>query len=282
LQKEKRKQKEKDLKNQSIPFSGWDALEKEKLEQQPHLVFVVKNNTGDVVRNIFKEAKSGMHRTAWDLRYPSPNPIALGETKTSNADEGPKGLLAPPGTYSVTMYLSNNGSVEQLGSPVDFEVKPLYKNSLEGSSMEVASAFWRNFENALRSSFKIDKAIVKAEKKTKALHRALMGSTANTATGLKQLKGIQDQINTLRSSYYGNQAKLEIGEKNPRSVSDRLFTIYLSLERSTYGPTETNKTQMQIVTGMLSKAENDLNAIMGSIDKFEALLKASGAPYIDD
>ncbi|MDT0607610.1 WD40/YVTN/BNR-like repeat-containing protein [Croceitalea rosinachiae] len=282
LQKELRKKKEKRLTNQNIPFSGWDALEEEKLEQKPHLVFVVKNNAGEVVRNISKEATSGIHRTAWDLRYPSPSAIALGETKKPNDDEGPKGLLAPPGRYSVTMYLSHKGSVEQLDSPVDFEVKPLYKNTLEGSSMELASAFWRSFERASRTSYKIDKAIAKAEKKTKALQKALMASTANTANGLKQIKAIRDQINTLKSDYYGNQAKSEIGEKNPRSVSDRLFTIYLSLERSTYGPTETNKTQMQIITNMLTKAENDLNAIVSAMDKFEALLKASGAPYIDD
>lgn len=282
LQKELRKQKEKRLNDQNIPFSGWNALEEEKLEQKPHLVFVVKNKAGEVVRNIFKEATSGIHRTTWDLRYPNPNPIALGETKVSNGEEGPNGLLAPPGTYSVTMYLSDNGTVKQLDSPVNFEVKPLYKNTLEGSSMEVASAFWRSFEEASRTSFKIDKSIVKAERKTKALHKALMGSTANTEDGLKQLNAIRDQINTLKSNYLGNQAKLEIGEKNPPSVGDKLFTLYLSLGRSTYGPTETNKTQMQIVTSMLTKAENELNAIMGSMDKFESLLKTSGAPYIDD
>ena len=99
---------------------------------------------------------------------------------------------------------------------------------------------------------------------------------------MKELKGISDQINTLKSDYYGNQAKSEIGEKNPPSVSDKMFTIYLSLERSTYGPTDTNKKQMQIVNSMLTKAENELKAIKNSIDKFEALLKVSGAPYIDD
>lgn len=282
LQKESRKTREKNLKNQNIPFPGWKALENEKLEQKPQLVFVVKNQAGEVIRNIFKEATSGVHRTAWDLRYPSPNPIALGETKISNANEGPKGLLAPPGKYSVTMYLSNNGTIKQLDSPVNFNVKPLYKNTLEGSSLEIAAAFWRSFEEASRTSFKIDKSIIKAEKKSIALHKALMNSTANTEDGLKQLKAIRDQINTLKSDYYGNQAKLEIGEKNPPSVSDKMFTIYLSLERSTYGPTETNKTQMEIIKRMLTKAENELKSIENSMDKLETMLKASGAPYIDD
>ncbi|SDS34771.1 Uncharacterized protein SAMN04515667_1971 [Formosa sp. Hel1_31_208] len=282
LKKEQRKKKEAKIKTQNIPFSGWQALEDEKLEQKPQLIFVIKNQVGEVIRNIFKDPKSGVNRTAWDLRYPSPNPIALNETTVSEDFGEPKGLLAPPGTYSVAMYLSHNGAVKQMDAPVAFNVKPLYKNTLEGSSPEVASAFWRSFETVSRKSFEIDRSIIKAEKKTVAFHKALMSSTANTETGLKQLNKIRDQINTLKSDYYGNQAKLEIGEKNPPSVSDKMFTIYLSLERSTYGPTETNKTQMQIINSMLNKAENELKAIEDAMDKLEALLKTSGAPYIDD
>jgi len=282
LQKDSRKTREKNLKNQNIPFPGWKALEDEKLEQKPQLVFVIKNQAGEVIRNIFKEATSGVHRTAWDLRYPSPYPIGLGESEVLNDNEGPKGLLAPPGKYSVTLYLSNNGTIKQLDSPVNFNVKTLYKNTLEGSSIEITAAFWRSFEDVSRTSFKIDKSIIKAEKKSIALHKALMNSTANTEDALKELKAIRDKINTLKSDYYGNQAKSEIGEKNPPSVSDKMFTIYLSLERSTYGPTETNKTQMQIVKTMLTKAENELKTIESAMDKFETMLKASGAPYIDD
>ena len=180
------------------------------------------------------------------------------------------------------MYLSNKGTVKPLDTPVTFNVKPLYKNTLEGASPEVSSAFWRSYESASRKASKMDKSIQKAEKKTKAYYRALMNSTANTTTGLQQLNTINNQINALKTAYYGNQAKLEIGEKNPPSVSDKLFTIYLSLERSTYGPTATNTTQMELINRMLNSAENDLNIINSSMEQFETLLSASGAPYIDD
>jgi hypothetical protein len=80
----------------------------------------------------------------------------------------------------------------------------------------------------------------------------------------------------------GNQAKLEIGEKNPPTINDKMFTIYLSLQRSTYGPTETNKKQMQIVKSMLTEAQKEWQVIKTSLDSLEQLLKASGAPYIDD
>lgn len=282
LQKEQRKKREENNTNQDIPFPGWEALKGESLEQAPQLIFVIKNEAGEVVRNLFKKATSGMNRTAWDLRYPSPNPIDLNDPKLSNGTNGPAGLLAPPGTYNVTMYLSNNGEIKQLDAPVEFNVKRLYKSTLQGASPELAATFWRRFEEASRRSFKIDRAILKADKKSNALHKALINSTANTEVGLKQLKNIRDQINALKTNYYGNQAKSEIGEKNLATVSDKMFTIYLSLERSTYGPTATNKAQMEIIKSMLMKAENDLEAIKNDMDTLETMLKANGSPYIDD
>lgn len=281
-QKKKRQTKEESIKNDNIPFPGWKALESEKLEQDPQLLFVIKNNSGEVVRNIFLEAQSGINRTAWDLRYPNNYPIALNETNVSETEDQLKGLLAPPGRYSVTMYLSHNGTVSQLDQPVEFNVKPLYNGTLEGSSPETASAFWRSYEATARSASEIDKSILKADKKITAIAKGLMSSTVDPEIGLKKLQTVREQLNSLKSDYYGNPAKLEIGEKNLPTVTDKIFAVYLSVERSTYGPTETNKKQIEIIKTMLSEAVSDLSVIQKSIDSLEQLLKASGSPYLDD
>jgi photosystem II stability/assembly factor-like uncharacterized protein len=281
-QKKKRQTKEESIKNDDIPFPGWKALEAEKLEEDPQLLFVIKNNSGEVVRNISIEAQSGINRTAWDLRYPNNYPIALNETNDSGTEDQLKGLLAPPGRYSVTMYLSHNGTVSQLDQPVEFNVKPLYNGTLEGASPETASAFWRSYEATARSASEIDKSILKADKKITAIYKALMSSTVDPEIGLKKLQTVREQLNSLKSDYYGNAAKLEIGEKNLPTVKDKIFAVYLSLERSTYGPTETNKKQIEIIKAMLSKAETELSVIQKSLDSLKQLLKASGSPHIDD
>ncbi|WP_282124114.1 WD40/YVTN/BNR-like repeat-containing protein [Algibacter mikhailovii] len=282
MKKKERQTKEENLKNDNIPFSGWETLEAEKLEQKPQLIFVVKNKSGEVVRTIYKDAKSGVNRTAWDLRYPNHNPIALKEGKPKNISDQNKGLLAAPGVYTTTMYLAHNGSVKQLDQPVEFNVKPLYKGSLEGSSPEEASDFWRTYEATAKRASAIDKALTKTEQKIKAISKALMQSTVHPEQGLVKLEAVKNQYNTLKTAFYGNQAKLEIGEKNPPTVMEKIFTIYLSLGRSTYGPTETNKKQIQIIDQMISKAEDELSGIQKSLDSLEDVLNASHGPYIDD
>ncbi|MEM1001818.1 MAG: glycosyl hydrolase, partial [Bacteroidota bacterium] len=212
-------------------------------------------------------------------RYPSFNPIS---TSGGSNEDGPSaGLLAAPGTYAVTMYLSNNGSVKQLGEAVSFNVKPLYEGSLEGSTIEVASAFWRDYEATSRRASAVDGAMAKAEKTIMAMHKALANSSIAPQSGVSRLEGIRKSFQGLKSEYYGNQARMEIGEKNLATVNDKMFAVYRGISNSTYGPTASHVEQMQLIKGMLSSAETKLKSIEASITQMEQALKAAGAPYID-
>ncbi|WP_299228206.1 glycosyl hydrolase [uncultured Psychroserpens sp.] len=281
--KEARQKKEKALTNSNIPFPGWKALEEEKLESKAQLLFVIKNASGDVVRNLYAPAKAGINRIAWNLRYADMSPIML-DTKKTDSEEGDSAfsLLAPPGNYNVTMYLSNNGTVKKLSEPVAFLVKPLRKAALEGSSPEEASNFWRSFESAMRDASKFDIEMSKARKKVTAMHTALMKSNTSPEAISNQLAGLKRRLNELQSSYYGNQAKSEVGEKGPPTVNDRMFAVYKGVERSTYGPTAMLKAQLQIISNQLTTASSILDAIEEELAQLSATLTASGAPYIED
>ena len=279
--KAKRKDKEKTLTKADVPFPGWDALEAEKMETKPQLLFVVSNAEGDVIRNLSAPAKAGMHRIAWDLRYANMNPIKLNVKDGSNQDVS-KGWLAPPGTYNVTMYLSENDKITKLSDPISFVVKPLYKGALESASPEIAAQFWRSYEDAMRSASQFDLEMDKAKKQAKALKTALLKSNLSPELMHGQLSAVTQRLNDLQSSYYGNQAKQEVGQKDPPTVGDRMFVIYRALERSTYGPTSTHKAQLKIISEALTMAHSKLNGIQGELERIKTKLSQAGAPYIED
>ncbi|NRA93042.1 MAG: glycosyl hydrolase, partial [Psychroserpens sp.] len=279
LKKEQRQETEK--KNSgNINFPGWDALEQEKFEDKPQVMITIKNQNGEVIRNIMTEAKAGLQRINWDLRYPNISPLDL--NSSNSEDNRQRGFLAAPGTYSATLHLAHNGNITQLDEPVSFNVKPLYEGSLPGSSIEDAEAFWRSYEIASKASSAVDRTFKKLEKKAKVLQTAITASRVNPQVAITRLDDITKRLNTFKSSYYGNQARAEVGEKNQSTVADKLFTLYLSLDRSTYGPTETNKRQIQIINTMLDKHMQELNGISNEVDQLENELNRSGAPYIDD
>ncbi|MDP5157610.1 MAG: glycosyl hydrolase [Flaviramulus sp.] len=278
--KKSRKEKEKTMISVDIPFPGWDTLENEKLETEAKLLFSITNSEGEVIRRIETLAKVGMHRITWDLSYPNMNPITLNQNSENQVT--PKGFLAPTGIYTVRMYLVENGNVETLSEPISFNVKPLRESALEGSSIEKTSEFWRSFENANRNASQFNIQINKATKRAKALHIAIQRSTISPGGIDKDLAEITNNIERLRSSYYGNQAKVEVGEKAAPTVDTRMFAILRGIESSTYGPTSIHKEQLSIIEKQLSISLAKLNEIKSLLDTITSKLQEAGSPYIED
>jgi len=94
----------------SIPFPGWDTLDAEANESETQLRLIVRNMSGDVVRSIPAKKKKGMHRTAWDMRYPATR--SLNKPKVS---ERAQGFMAAPGTYTVELVKIENGEQTVMG-----------------------------------------------------------------------------------------------------------------------------------------------------------------------
>ncbi len=127
--------------------------------EQPQLIFTIEDSSGEIIRKLTTTPKAGINRIAWDLRYPTLEPIMLDEKEPMEENEdAPKGLMAPPGTYRATMYLQENGTIKKLDETISFNVKPLYEGALKGSNPSVTADFWRSYETASReiSAFNIE------------------------------------------------------------------------------------------------------------------------------
>jgi photosystem II stability/assembly factor-like uncharacterized protein len=55
----------------AVTFPGWDELRKEENEEKPAIVLTIAAADGSVVRRFTGPAEAGLHRVAWDLRYPA-------------------------------------------------------------------------------------------------------------------------------------------------------------------------------------------------------------------
>jgi len=279
--KEKRKASEKKIKAGDIPFPGWDALEEETTETLPELIFSIRDSEGNVIRRISAPAKAGIHRVAWDLRYPATEVIRLDTKRVKQQDE-PAGFLAAPGDYTVTLYLSAGRETKKLSDSVPFKVKRLYKGSLEGASPKLVSTFWRSYENTSKTASKFNLEMNKCLKRAKAMQVALKRSQIGPGTLDNQLSEVIKDLQKLDSEFRGNPAKSEIGVKGKPTVGGRMFAIYRGIERSTYGPTSSHKEQLQIVDRQLATGQTKLNTAQGQLDVIYEKLKDAGAPYVED
>lgn len=279
-----RKENEKNAvkRKESIAFAGWDALAEENRESEPKIWLTVKDNAGNVVRRIEGSTKKGFHRLAWDLRYPAPDIIDLEKPKSDMSWGGPpRGQLAAPGTYTVTLSKSLNGQTTQLGTPQTFEVVPMREGHLKGAKIEEVAAFWRRYEQAVRQSGAVSLALKNAMTRLKGMDTALKNSRADVGDLDARLHDLRKEIIDINAQLNGDAAKNEIGEKTGPTIGDRLFKVSLGISNSTYGPTETNKKTMEIIESQLSDIRSKVEASQKRILMLGDDLVKAGAPWVE-
>jgi len=123
-------------------FPSWAELEQEEREDPPVILLTVKDQSGRVVRHLEGPILAGIHRVAWDLRYPSLSPTELTvDLDMDPWDRPPQGPLVVPGRFSVSLAKRVKGVLTPLGQAQDFQVESLGLNSLGEKDRKALLAF---------------------------------------------------------------------------------------------------------------------------------------------
>ncbi|MEM7105733.1 MAG: glycosyl hydrolase [Bacteroidota bacterium] len=273
----KRKKAEKKLKDEDIEFPGWEALEKEKLEQKPAVFLVIKDAKGNVVRRVKAPAKKGIHRVAWDLRYPYKGTIR--NARLPQGGSGPRGLMVAPGEYSATVVKLVDGESTELTSPQTFTVKRMTKGALEGSSIATTTDFWGELEDVSMALGTTTMTLNETMEKVKLMGIALSRSQSAPGDLDKKLHEIHTRLQLMSKQTSGDMVRREVGEKSQPTIGSRLFVASMGTSGSTYGPTDTHKESLAIAKRQLNALRAELNKILSDdIPALEQALKAADAP----
>lgn len=265
-------------KTQPVAFPGWETLEAERLEDEPVILFTIKNKAGEIVRRMEAPATKGMHRVAWDLRYPAPFAIALEDNASSNASE-PSGLMAPPGDYTVSMSKRINGVSTELGTPQNFSVVPLREGTLPGADPQAMSAFNRAYEQLVRRYSTLSIRMQKTLKEAKAMQIALRRSTAPSGELDAQLYSTYAKLQKLDARLNGNPVQKQAGEKTNPTIGDRLFSVNIGISNATYGPTAMHQQSKTIIEKEIAGIEQELKMIKEKMGMMGQALIEAGAPW---
>ncbi len=279
--KQQRQKAEKKLKkeNKDIPFPGWDEVEAERRQDEPQMILTVADTDGNVIRRIEGPAKKGFHRVTWNLRYPAVNAITLNNL---SSEWEPEGFLAAPGTYTVSLAKKVDGETTRLAGPVEFEVVKMHEGALEGASPQDVAAFWREIEDVRRATSAASVQLREAQKKVKAMEKALERSTAEPGDLDQRVHALKQELYDLDEQMYGNRSKREVGEKTKPSVGDRLGTATTGTSNSTYGPTPMHRRSLELAKTQFADVRIRLEDIVNNkIPALEKDLAKAGAPWIE-
>ncbi len=278
-QKQVRKETEKEMaKNgEAISFPGWDAVEAERREATPKIWLTITDDKGAVVRRLEGKTGKGFHRVAWDLNYPSP--YSLREGATVNPSNS--GYMAPPGTYTAQLSKEVNGVITSLSAPQQVEVVRMMEGTLDGSSPEVAAAFWRELESmegmVSAARIALSSTITKIETMKQALRMA------NTAPGEldKRVHALHQDLLNMDEKLNGNRSKGQVGEIGPPTISGRVGVAAMA-SQSTYGPSEMARENLDMAKKQLETMMGEMDEVLNTrIPSLEQALQEAGAPWVE-
>ncbi len=260
------------------PHPGWDALREEAREEEPGVVFVVRDEAGEVVRRFTGPATKGFHRVAWDLRFPATDAVTTLEMEEDfMPNEGP---LAPPGRYTVSMAVRHGGQFREIGESATFEVKRLFEGTLPGASPAEMVAFNQEIAELNRQVDAVGHIFDTTAERLVLIQHALLQSTHGSHSLDLEARELEGRLQDLRLKVYGNEVMDELGEPVPHSIGRRLSAAHMGTMLSTYGPTPNHQKTLAIAREELAGVKSGLAQLVGvDLPAFESRLDAAGVPW---
>ncbi len=259
-----------------VPFPGWDALREEENEEKPIVILTIRDEAGEVVRRISGPAGKGLHRVAWDLRYPAVEPTRLEAARREPWERDPAGPFAVPGTFTVTLEKKAAGVMTALAGPQTFVVEPLALASLAEKDKAALLAFQKKAGELQRAMMGAGAAAEDALNNLRFIKKALLDAPKADPKLAEAARTIETRIQRQVAVLFGDRTRGMRSEPTEPSLMERV-TAQLD---STGAITATARRGYEIAAEGFEKLLEEMRrAIEVDLKKLQGDLEAAGAPW---
>jgi hypothetical protein len=257
---ERKRQKEEAKKianNQPVDYPNWDTFTKEKREDNPEILFTIRNERNNMVARVGASARRGINRVAWNLRY------------SNNS------ALVPTGTYKVSMAKLVNGNWKDLGQSQNFKVKRLENTTFPTTDMMAQEKFRievMSLNDAINNG---DEILGSSISEMEKLKRQVKNKLSNP-TLIEKVESIRQRLMDLEIQLKGNRLITRNMELIAPSIASRVSRIRYSFNSSTSPSTITQKQSLAIASKEFGQWATRFNNLNKEINKLESELSSSG------
>jgi photosystem II stability/assembly factor-like uncharacterized protein len=259
-----------------VPFPGWDKLRAEEIEEKPAIVLTIKDEAGQVVRRLEAPSGKGLHRVAWDLRYPAVDPTEIEERERSSWDWNPMGPLVVPGRFTVELAKRVDGGLTPLAGPQSFAVESLALASLPEKDRAALLAFQRKAGELQRAMMGAGAAADDALRSLRFIKKALLDAPRADPKLAESARAVEKRLRGQLVVLYGDRTRSRRSEPAAPSLIER---VTAQLEAT--GPiTATARRGYEIAADGFGTLLEEMRAtIEVDLKKLQAELEAAGAPW---
>jgi hypothetical protein len=274
-------EREADKKGVAITYPTRDQLVAEAREEAPALIVTVKDSDGHVVRNLTAPASAGLHRVAWDLRYPPSTPTSLqSEPADDPFYESPVGPMVVPGRYMVSFATRVGGVVTPAGTSQPFEVAVMNRSSLPEANRAEAAVFNQKTARLQRAVLGAIESAGEAQKRIDHIKKALDNTPAADPKLAADVRAIERRLKDLQVSLSGDSVMARRNFPTPASIADRVGAI-VGAQFATTAPTTGNSQQTyDIAADEFTVALEQLRQLVEvDLKRLESGMETAGAPW---
>ena len=262
------------------PIPSMDALRQEDLEVEPQVFVVVRDDAGRVVRRVTAPRKAGLHRVAWDLRWPTATPTDLSPaTDLAPWETPPRGPLVVPGTYSATLESRVAGEWKALAEPVDVEVIPLELATLAATDKKAVMTFQHEVRDLRRAVLGATHRAAEIDTRVSHLRQALTDTPDADPDLARRLENLAHQLTERRLALEGDTTRGGRNVFTPPSILGRIDRIASDQWYNTQTPSTTHRQAYQWAAEAFARELEALEQLDKSLTALEAEAEAAGAPW---
>jgi photosystem II stability/assembly factor-like uncharacterized protein len=283
LEKEKKLFEEK----KPIPQPTREQLRLEESEEDPYLVFAIRDGSGAGIRKIYAKASEGINRIAWDLRYSSTNPISTSSSNRSGGSSrgdgfsSQSGLLAMPGRYSVELFLVARGEVSKLVEPVSFETRLLNQATLPAKNQKALVEFQAEVSELSRVMTGTRQMAREQQAKLASIRKAIKQTPGTGTDVLLDVLELEERLDNILYKLEGPEAKASWEELPPMQMplNRRLNVMIRTHWSSTSELTKTETDQLAILREEFPPVLMELEQVVAKIGELDKKLEELKAPW---
>ena len=112
-----------------------------------------------------------------------------------------------------------------MAGPDNFDVVQLRQGALKGAQLSDVAAFWRKYEDVVRSVSALNLTLSRSISKVDAMKLALANSTAKSGQLDHRLHELQSELMSLDVNLNGNRSKRGPGEKRNPTIGSYLSSV---------------------------------------------------------
>ena len=279
-QERKKKEGEQFEKGEKIDIPTYEQLREEKRQIKPYLVFEIKDQYGNIVKEQFKNVSKGIHQEVWNLRYTGSSPIRV-DNFDPTANKSSWGYPVMPGKYNVSMYIVFDGERKLLAGPVEFEAKTLKNSTLPVEDPKDLVAFQKQVTELTRVMDGMERYGRSLEKRIVAVRQTIHNTPSIPAEVGESLKTLSEELDDMYFTFNGPDVKASWEEVPPAimPLNNRFQYIAWGMWGSTSEPTQTMKDNYAILVEEVPSLLNKLKEINEQLLVVEKKLDQYDAPW---